>query len=95
MLNPYSYLLVLGSTDMGSISIGSSAGNITKFTPELVLSIACQHTSTTRTAAAILGNLQCRFLLFVFLAFQVLLVSLMQSMVGGRGTIITFTIYCN
>lgn len=79
-----SYLLVLGSTNMGSIGVSTSTWNITKFTSELVLSIAGQCSSTATTATAALRNLQCRFLLFVLLAFKVLLVSLMQSELEGH-----------
>lgn len=62
------YLLMLGATDMSSIGISTGARNITKFTSELVLSIAGQCPSSSTTAAA-LGNLQCCFLLLVLLAF--------------------------
>ena len=75
---------MLGSTDMGSICISTSARNITKFTAELVLGIAGQHTSTTTVAAAALRNLERRFLLLVLLTFQVLFVSLMNSMFGEK-----------
>lgn len=69
MPHSYPYLLVLCSTDMGRVGVGAGAGNITKFTAELVLSVASQNPSTTPAAAAVLGNLQRRFLLLVFLAF--------------------------
>lgn len=79
-----SYLLVFGSTDMGSIGVSTSTRNITKFTSELVLSIAGQRSSTATTATAALRNLQRCFLLLVLLAFKVLLVSLMQSELEGH-----------
>lgn len=69
---------MLGSTDMGSIGVSTSTRNITKFTSELVLSIAGQCSSTATTVTAALRNLQRCFLLLVLLAFQVLLISLMQ-----------------
>lgn len=63
------YLLVFCSTDVGSVSIGASAGYVTQFTAKLILSITSQNSSTAPTAAAVLGNLQRRLLLLVFLAF--------------------------
>ena len=52
IFHSYSYLLVLGSTDMGSIGISASARNIAKFTTELVLSTAGQYPTTNSAAAA-------------------------------------------
>lgn len=70
------YLLVFGSTDVGSVRIGASAGNITQLTAKLILSITSQNSSAAPAAAAALGNLQRRLLLLVLLAFEMLLVSL-------------------
>lgn len=74
------YLLVLGSTDVGSISIGASAGNVTELAAELILSVASQNAAAAPAAAtAALGDLQRRLLLLVLLAFEMLLVRLRQK----------------
>lgn len=65
------YLLVFGSTDVGSVRIGASAGNVTQLTAKLILSVTSQNSSAApaAAAAAALGNLQRRLLLLVLLAF--------------------------
>lgn len=91
-VHAYPYLLVFSAPDMGSIGVGASAGNITKFTAELILSTACwDSTTATAAAATALRNLQGCFLLLVFLAFQMLLVCLYVQYLQ-RETIISSTI---
>lgn len=63
------HLLVFCSTDVGSISIGTGAGNVAQLTAKLILSVTSQNSSAAPAAAAALGNLQCRLLLLVLLAF--------------------------
>lgn len=68
---------MLGATDVGSVRVGASAGDVTELAAELVLS-AAGHGSAPCAAAA-LRHLQRRLLLLVLLAFQVLFVGLQRS----------------
>lgn len=70
------YLLVLRSADVCGVGVGTGAGDVAQFSAELVLSVASQGPSPTAAAAAVLGNLQRRFLFLVLLAFKMLLIGL-------------------
>lgn len=54
---------------MGSVSVGTGAGNVAQLTAKLILSVTSQNSSAAPAAAAVLGNLQRRLLLLVLLAF--------------------------